>query len=111
MLMRSITLYIPLLLSAKLATAQVAAKADTAAAASIYPNPANYKIEITVKNFEPGTIQIIITNINGKIYRNDSRLLVSGNETVVVMFALPQGVYFVLLKQNKKAVRKKLLIE
>jgi hypothetical protein len=108
---RYITLYIPFLFSANVVIAQATAKADTMAAAAIYPNPARYKIEIAVKNFEAGVVQLMIADINGKLFRNDYRLLINGNENMIVMFALPAGVYFVQLRQQKKIVKKKLVVE
>ena len=71
-------------------------------AVKLYPNPAKNKVELEVKGFEPGLVQVQIYNVSGKAVRNDSRLLFSGNENMVVMFSLTPGIYFVVLKQKDK---------
>lgn len=81
------------------------------ASVKLFPNPAKNKIELEVKGFEAGLIQLQIIGISGKVERNDQRLLVSGNENTVVMFSLKPGIYFILVKQNNKAVKKKLIVQ
>jgi hypothetical protein len=80
-------------------------------AASIYPNPAKNKAEISVTGFEPGFIQLQVIDLKGNRVRDDKRLLLSGSETIVLMFAMPPGIYFVSLKQDNKFIRKKLLVQ
>ena len=77
----------------------------------LFPNPAKNKIELEVKGFEAGLIQLQIIGISGKIERKDQRLLVSGNENIVVMFSLRPGIYFIAVKQKDKEVKKKLLVQ
>jgi hypothetical protein len=77
----------------------------------LYPNPSKNKVELEVKGFDAGLVQVQIINLNGKIERNDQRLLLSGNENLVMMFSLPAGIYFVLLKQKEKAVKTKMIIQ
>ena len=74
-------------------------------------NPAKNKVVLEVYGFQPGPIQVQIVNLNGKAERNDQRLLANGNETMVVMFCLPAGIYFVVLTQNDKQVRKKMAVQ
>lgn len=81
------------------------------ATAKLYPNPAKNKIELEVKGFEAGLVRLQIIDISGKLLRDDKRLLFSGNENIVVMFALPPGIYFIVLKQNTEVVKKKLLVQ
>lgn len=80
------------------------------ATAKIYPNPAQNKVEIELKGFEPGFVQLLFTDNNGNKKRNDKRLLINGNEIITVMFSLAPGLYFITLRQNKKMLKKKLLV-
>ncbi len=77
----------------------------------VYPNPAKNKIELELKGFEPGTVQLQMISAAGKMVRNDSRFLFSGNENMVVMFSLTPGIYFIILKQNSRQVKRKLLVQ
>lgn len=77
----------------------------------LFPNPANHKVEIELKGFEPGFVQVQFFDTRGSRLRDDKRLLVNGNEIIMVMFALQPGIYFLLLKQNEKTVRKKLFVQ
>jgi Secretion system C-terminal sorting domain len=81
------------------------------AVVKLYPNPAKNKVELQVTGFEPGLVQVQIFNVSGKAVRNDSRLLFSGNENIVVMFSLSPGIYFVVLKQKDKLVKKKMVVQ
>jgi len=74
-------------------------------------NPAKNKAEREIRGFEPGLAQVQIINVNGGIERNDQRLLATGNENMVLMFSLQAGVYFVVLRQKDKLVKKKLLVQ
>ncbi|MEP6674962.1 MAG: T9SS type A sorting domain-containing protein [Ferruginibacter sp.] len=79
-------------------------------AANIYPNPAKNKAEISVNGFEPGYLQIQMADVKGNLVRNDTRLLLTGNEVVLMMFSLSPGIYFITLKQKEKMLRKRLLV-
>ncbi len=81
------------------------------ASVKLYPNPAKNKAELEIRGFEPGLVQVHIINSNGGIERNDQRLLATGNENMVLMFSLQAGVYFVVLRQKDKLVKKKLLVQ
>ena len=81
------------------------------AVVNLYPNPAKNKVEFEVKGFEPGLVQLQIISVSGKTVRNDSRLLFSGAENVVVMFSLTPGIYFIVLKQKDKLVKKKMMVQ
>lgn len=80
-------------------------------AVKLYPNPAKNKAELEIRGFAPGMVQVQIVNVNGGIERNDQRLLATGNENMVLMFSLQAGVYFVVLRQKDKLVKKKLLVQ
>ncbi len=80
-------------------------------AAKLYPNPARNKIEIEVSGFEPGFIQVQFNDSRGNKVKDEKRLLISGNEIIAVMFSLQQGLYFIILQQNEKILKKKLLVQ
>lgn len=80
-------------------------------AVKLYPNPAKNKVELELKSFEPGTVQLQIISATGKMMRDDLRLLFSGNENMVVMFSLTPGIYFILLRQKTTLVKKKLVVQ
>lgn len=80
-------------------------------AVRVFPNPAKNKVEIEVKGFEPGNVQVQLIDKNGKLVRNDKRIVFSGNEIIVLMFSEKPGLYFLLVKQGGKNVRTKLVIQ
>jgi hypothetical protein len=77
----------------------------------LFPNPAKNKIEIEIKGFDQGHILVQLFDNNGKQVRIDKRLVVSGNEIIVFMFSEKPGLYFLLLKQGKLHLRRKLIIQ
>lgn len=77
----------------------------------LYPNPARNKVEIEIKGFKPGQIQLQLTDKNGNLVRNDKRTVFSGNETIILMFSEKPGLYFLYLKQGDKNLRTKLIIQ
>ncbi len=77
----------------------------------LYPNPVKNKAELNITGFEPGQVQVQIVNLNGGVERNDQRLLLSGNENIVLMFSLRPGVYFVVLRQKDTLVKKKMVVQ
>ena len=78
--------------------------------AKLYPNPTRNKVEIEVKGFEQGFLQLRFYDARGNILREEKRLLLSGNEMVIVMFSLQPGLYMLLLKQNKRMLKKSLVV-
>jgi Secretion system C-terminal sorting domain len=77
----------------------------------LYPNPAKNKVEIEIKGFDRGYVQVQLTDKNGNLVRNDKRFVFSGNEIIILMFSEKPGLYFLLLKQGKNNVRSKLIIQ
>ncbi|MBL7701688.1 MAG: T9SS type A sorting domain-containing protein [Ferruginibacter sp.] len=75
-----------------------------------YPNPTSNKIEIEIKAFEPGYVKIQLMANTGKLLREEKRLVLSGNETIVFMFSERPGLYFLFLKQGKIILKNKLVI-
>jgi hypothetical protein len=74
---------------------------------TIYPNPANNIITIDLENNYYEKSNIIISDINGKIFRNIKN---SNNKLIINIEDFPQGVYFVILINNNLVIRKKLII-
>lgn len=95
--------------TAPLKTADGAVKEK--AAVLIYPNPTKNKAELQLNGFEPGLVQLQIISMSGRVERSEERLLTNGKETVVIMFALPAGLHYVILKQKNKMVRVKMLVQ
>ncbi len=77
----------------------------------VFPNPAKNKVELEIKGFEPGYLRVSLLNNSGKPVKEEKRLLLSGSETVVLMFSQDPGLYYLLLKQGAKTVRTKLIIQ
>ncbi len=74
---------------------------------SISPNPSSGKF--TIDN-PAASSQIIITNIIGEKVSEQSRVL--GTEKIQINFSeQPAGIYFVLVKSEKQAVTKKIVIQ
>ena len=76
----------------------------------IYPNPAKNKITLQVKHFEPGIATVKILDLKGKLVREDQRLITNGSEDIVMFLMLKAGVYFILVSEPGKTVRKKLVV-
>jgi hypothetical protein len=76
----------------------------------LYPNPAKNKITLQVKGFAQGMATVKIIDNRGKLLRQDSRLLISGSEDVVMFLALNTGIYYVLVEQKERVVKKRLSV-
>jgi hypothetical protein len=77
----------------------------------LFPNPAKNKVEIEIKGFEPGYVKLQLLNNNGKLVREEKRLALTGNETIIFMFSEVPGLYYLLLKQGTQMLKNKLLIQ
>ena len=79
--------------------------------ARIFPNPAKNKVEIELKGFDPGYVVIQLLDNNGKLKREEKRLVFTGNEIIVFMFSEKPGLYLMWLKQGEKKLKVKLVIQ
>ena len=79
-------------------------------AINIYPNPAKNKVTLQVSHFDPGMATVRILDIKGKLVREESRLLTNGTEDIVMFLMLKAGIYFILVSEPGKLIRKKLVI-
>lgn len=69
---------------------------------SAYPNPANDKLTLEVKNIELSTLQFLLYDIHGKLLQNKK---IVSNQTSILMSNLPPGSYFVKVTQNNYEVK------
>ena len=76
----------------------------------LFPNPSKNKVVLQLNGFKPGMAQLQIINDKGSVVRKEDRLLVNGNEEVVMFFSLPAGIYFVKTIQGKIEIRKRLVV-
>ena len=77
----------------------------------LFPNPAKNKVEIEVNGFEPGFVQVQITDQIGYPIKEDKRQIFVGHEIITLMFSIKPGIYYLAVKQNKKLARSKLVVE
>ncbi len=77
----------------------------------LFPNPAKNKVEIELKGFDPGYVVIQLLDNNGRLKREDRRLVFTGNEIIVFMFSESPGLYLIWLKQGDKKLKSKLVIQ
>jgi hypothetical protein len=76
----------------------------------IYPNPARDKVTLQVNGFEPGMVSVKLINENGKPIREDNRLLINGNEDILMYLLLLPGTYYIILKQKERYLTRSLYI-
>lgn len=77
----------------------------------LYPNPAKNKTEIEIKGFEAGYVKIQLISNDGKLLREEKRLVLTGNDVIIFMFSEKPGLYFLFLKQKKAMLKSKLVIQ
>ena len=77
----------------------------------LYPNPAKNKVEIEIKEFDAGYVTIQLMNNEGKLLREEKRLVLTGNEVIIFMFSEKPGIYFLFIKQGKIIKKAKLVIQ
>lgn len=79
---------------------------------SFYPNPNDGRFNLGFETKEKGDVDIRIVDIQGKgIYRKNLIDFQGNYKDQIDISANPQGVYFLSISQNGKAVNKKLVIE
>ena len=84
--------------------------ANTTTDLIVYPNPAKNKVTLQVKNFDPGMATVKVLDVKGKLVREDSRLLTNGTEEIIIFLMLKAGIYFIIITEPGKVVRKKLVM-
>ena len=76
----------------------------------LYPNPSKNKVVLQLNGYKTGMAQLQIINDKGSVVRKEERLLVNGNEEVVMFFSLRGGIYFVKTIQGKIEIKKRLVV-
>ena len=75
---------------------------------NIYPNPSSGEIMVDLTSI-PGQQTFVISDINGKIIRNDK---IIGGSQISFSFELEPGVYMISLIDNEGMIRRsKMIIE
>lgn len=87
------------------------AKQKDRVSAKIFPNPARNKVEIEIKGFEAGYVKLQLLNSAGKIVKEEKRLVLTGSEIIIFMFAETAGLYYLLLKQGARATKTRFIIQ
>lgn len=82
----------------------------TTAEIKVFPNPAKNKIILQVKGFVTGMASVKIIDTRGHLQREDNRLLITGDEEVVMFLSLQPAIYYILMQQKGKIAKKKLVI-
>lgn len=77
---------------------------------SLYPNPAENKVEIKIAGFKAGTVEILMWDNTGNVVRKETRQVFAGNENIVFMFLQKPGVYTLVLKQYRTIIKERLVI-
>ncbi len=80
-------------------------------AVQVFPNPAKNKVELDIKGFDQGYLEVSLFKNNGKMVKREKRLIMGGEESVVFMFSEQPGLYYLMLKQGAKSIRTKLVIQ
>ncbi|TAF75965.1 MAG: T9SS C-terminal target domain-containing protein [Bacteroidetes bacterium] len=80
---------------------------------SIYPNPAKSNVTLEIENAREGKYTISIHDLIGKEQLKETVSAISGNVFTknIDITALPQGIYFVKITQNKETKVLKLVID
>ena len=76
----------------------------------LYPNPSKNKVVLQLNGYKTGMAQLQIINDKGSVVRKEERLLVNGNEEVVMFFSLRAGIYFIKTIQGVIEIKKRLVV-
>ncbi len=76
----------------------------------LYPNPARNKVTLEVNGFLPGMLTVKIIDDKGRLMKAYDRLLINGAEEVPVFLSLPSGIYYIVVVQKSRYIKKRLSI-
>lgn len=89
-----------------------AVEKEQAPAVSVFPNPGNSIVNISVHNDAPAAVNIAVYDLNGRRVKDLDTHAGEGDENIAVdISALPGGVYFVKVTEEQFTEVRKLLIE
>ncbi len=78
---------------------------------SIYPNPANNKLNVEFEANESTNVEISILDISGRIiYKQDYDVTIGHNNTKLDVSDISDGVYFLNISQGNSSLRYKVII-
>lgn len=95
-------------------TILITGMADPAPAISLglYPNPATGRVTLYMEGQEPGSMDIQVTDLSGKVHLQQSVQALSNTEEVDLnVQALSRGVYCVTLQQGGHRITRKLVLQ
>lgn len=74
------------------------------------PNPVKNKLSIELEGFNPGTVRLQLFDWKGVLRRNETRRLFEGRDLVTMMFFLPPGIYFLIISQEGRSYKRKVIV-
>jgi len=85
---------------------------QTEISASISPNPTSDFVQLSITAQSAKEVQVLITDVLGKVYKEQEVRLTSGQNTVPFQLNdLGQGIYFMNITDGKEFLSQKLVIE
>lgn len=77
---------------------------------NIYPNPAKNTLFIQCRDSNSKPFQLVITDLNGAVVFEESRVYLQNNVAGINIGAIPNGVYFVSIFNNEITQQQKIVI-
>jgi hypothetical protein len=74
------------------------------------PNPVKNKLSIELEGFNPGTVRLQLFDWKGVLRRDETRRLFDGRDLVTMMFSLPPGIYFLIISQEGRSYKRKVVV-
>lgn len=74
------------------------------------PNPVKNKLNIALEGFAAGSVRLQLLNWKGTLQRDETRRLFAGNDLITMMFFLPPGIYFLIISQDNKSYKRKVVV-
>ena len=80
--------------------------------ASLSPNPANDFAQLSIQAQSAKEVQVMITDVMGRVYKEKSVILEAGQNTIPFQLNdLEQGIYFMNITDGKEFLSQKIIIE
>ena len=80
---------------------------------SVYPNPSNGQVDLTIRVYKDVNVQIYVTNLSGQVVSNyrQSGLKLGKNQVHMDLSNLESGMYFVNIRAGESLMTEKLIIK
>lgn len=75
------------------------------------PNPVKNKLTIAFEGFSSGFVKLQLFDSKGVLHRSEQRRLFDGNDIVTMMFSLTPGIYMLIIIQDDKIHKKRVLVK